>query len=272
MSDEGFTVTEVTVGMDGEVVRPSASESHRTTPAPRKAPHQEPSDAEKVSARLSTLDNDLRQLSRAYSDAWDAWSSAWSGSPLQSPTYDRKRAGKPASSPPPEPEGKTRMLMVVCAQRLAMSLRILAVHDWLDGPVWHPESLQRSIVIVRDPHTPVPLFKPDGTPDWRDPADVTVEPVDIDPGVSKLRGVVVDLCDVDWSKQDRADLDVVRDVLHEAEEAIGAVVAAGTWPVSRRKPEESKTCDECWKAFKGRRGQTCPACVQRGYRERKKAS
>jgi hypothetical protein len=236
---------------------------------------QGPSDAEKVAARLNTLDRDLRRLTDEYRAAWDAWARAnREQSPLRSPVYDLRRAGKPSSSTPPEPEGRTRMLMVVCAQRLAMSLRILAEHDWLDGPTWHPTSLQRRVVIVRDPYAEVMMFKPDGSPDWRDPADVTVLPVDIDPGVTKLRGIVTALCDVDWSKQDEADVDTVRDVLHEAEQAVGAVKGTGAWSIPLPPVESGRLCDRsgCWNEVKGRRGPTCQPCAQRDYRERKKAS
>lgn len=255
-----FTEEQRTVDVDGQVLE-AANPSK---------PHSKPKGPD-IATRLQRLDSDLRRIVHAHTEAYRTWAHA--GSPLRSPNYDSRRSGKPTSRTPPEAEGHTRMRLVVCAQRLAMSLRVLARHDWLDSDAWHPTSLQRHIVVMRDPLVELPAFKRNGDPDWRDAADVTVEPVNIEPGVAQLRGVVSALLSADWDKQDPFDRDTVRDMLHEAEAAVGAVKATGAWTISMPPPEPDRLCDQagCWNEVKGRRGTTCAACVQRAYRERLKA-
>lgn len=278
----GYNATEQVRDTAGNVVSQTQTVAGgQTVHQPPTTPHAATDDAvaqavdrarrkDDTRTRLNRLAANLRDMQVAYNTAYRTWSTA--GSPLKSPTYDQRRSGKPGSRTPTEAEGRTRVALVLAAQRIAMSLRILAKHNWLHVNVWHPESLQRHYVVIRDPWVAVPAFD-DGEPAWRDASDLDVEPPDVTQGVSQLRGAVATLQAQDWDEADQADRDTVADFLHEAEEAVNHVNRTGAW--FRGMPtDETILCkrDNCWNEVKGRAGGVCVSCTSREYRQRKQAS
>ena len=251
-----YTVTSVTRHLDA-AVEAAVDKAQREQAAATKAQRKEAS----IRSRLHKLDANLRDIQDVYDKAHHTWANA--GSPLQSPNYGLRRAGKPESRTPSEAEGQTRVYLVLAAQRLAMALRILARHDWLASKAWHPYSVQQTIDGAY-------AWTGSGEPMWRDPdGDVTVEPPDVTLGVSQLRGAVAALKRIDWDNL--ADQDAVRDFLHEAEQAVYFVNKTGAW-FRGMPPQEVRVCSRqgCWKESPD--GLVCGACRQKDWRGRQKAS
>lgn len=226
--DKPFTVTSRTVGIHG--VTDDDLEQHV----------EHATSLQKLTLRLRDLAARLRELPRVHDEARDTYGT--SDTPLRSPAYDQRRSGKPGPRVPSEPDGRIRASLVRSAQHLAQALRVAAHHDWLESPAWHPETLQRSIVVMREPHVAVPLWTQDGEPEWRDPEDFTAMPVDINPGVSQLRGCVAKLL-AELQDLDDYDLDGVKDLLEIAEQSVKVVKSLSTWGDTVMPRSEERRCE-----------------------------
>jgi hypothetical protein len=217
---------------------------------------------------VTTVTAALDRFGGAYQRGFELVESA--GAPLRSPTYDRRSTGKPESRTPTAAESEVRWRLILATQRLATAIRLLAPH-FESFTAWEPKTLARTVDVTWFDRRVITLVDctPEGLPVWKDPTDCTtplLSPVEVAEGVDQLRGLLRALsADV--------DADTIADVLDEANHAVLALRKAGTW-AKPKYDAPPKVCSRsgCWRHVEGRRGDVCQPCVQKQYRERKKAS
>jgi hypothetical protein len=217
--------------------------------------------------------HDLGQFDRAYRNGYDLLASA--GVPLRSPTYDQRRSGKPESRTPTGADPQLRTALVTSTQHLTQAVRLMvALREDFDG--WEPTCQAETYVVTVNPRAELLRCDLDGRVVWKDPQDVTVpllSPDEVVRGVRVCRGLFAAL-DGEWETlddYDRAEVERAQDAARQAIFQLKAVAKVWSRPKLDAPP---KVCARqgCWRDVGDRRGDVCQACVQKQYRERKKAS
>ena len=217
-----------------------------------------------LAALLQAARDDLRRLPDAYARGLATLNDDDVSIPGWNP--GRRRAGKPASQPPPGRDLALRTSLVTATQRLMAAHRALLVWDWPDVTPWEPEGLAYDVVRWQGRRR-VTLIQCDshGRVCWKDPQDATTRLLTADEvqvGARRTAGMLGALEGLSRDSLEDDDLEVIGTALSEVARAKRQL--ASVWARPPRRCHEAD-CDDGTgeKRLMGkRRGTTCDACAK----------